>query len=67
MAEAPAHVLTRPALGPVTLAIHQDAGSGIRYVMREHTNGFSRSVLQWRPDEKRWRTITHVERMFEDP
>jgi hypothetical protein len=57
---------SRVSLGPVLLSMHQDTDSGLRYVMREHANGFSRSVLQWRSDEERWRTIAHVEKLFED-
>lgn len=38
--------------------------NGHRLVLREHEFGMSRSVLEYRPEEKRWRTISHLVKLF---
>jgi hypothetical protein len=37
-----------------------------RLVMREHTNGYSRTLLQRPMGEPAWETVEHMERLFKE-
>ena len=64
MSEAIAELAKRPPDPGRVLHLASKDVNGRRLVLREHEFGMSRSLLEYRPEEYRWRTLQHAVRMF---